>query len=202
MPQRSSRFRGRGISQAQRRKKTWLQVSALVGAGQSSGLGGSLQFEVTTPTQIGSANRDGFIAMSGDGTGDSSFEGSIPSESTILRIRGSLAFPANLPRTIGNLEVGDNQFNFGIGVSSISDNQATSYPAPISDSDWDGWMFLRQSAVADITYPGSVVDVKAMRKINDGEALFIMAEGLTGSSAGTSVDAEWLFDLRVLLLLP
>jgi len=197
MPRGRSGFRGRGISQAQRRKKTWVPVGEIISAGQTPGIATSFLISLTTPATIGQATRNGFIVMVGDGTGASPLTSTLESESTILRIRGSLLFPKTTFTSGTGVQI---QFSFGIGITAISDLQAASYPGPISDADWDGWMFLRQSGVAPADSVGTMMDVKAMRKINDGEALFVMAEGL--NVGATAVQADWLVDLRVLLLLP
>jgi len=199
MPRGSSRFRGRGISQAQRRKKTWVGMKELAAAGAASpGFLTSFHLEPITTAVGGDGGRDGFIAMTGDGSGTDPFLGTLPAESTILRIRGSLLFPKN--EFMVEPQGLTKQFSFGIGVTGISDNVVSSYPAPISDVDWDGWMFLRGSAVAPVDSVGSVIDIKAMRKVNDGEALFAMAEVVTNTN-GIST-GSFLFDIRVLLLLP
>jgi len=164
---------------------------------QSPGLQGSLLLNVSTSATQGVGVRDTFLGISGDGTGAAPFTGSLPSESTILRVRGSLVFPKTNAGTANVLE----QFSFGFGVSAISDNLSSSYPAPITDMDWDGWMFLRQSGASVQSAFGSVIDVKAMRKIQDGELFFIAAEGVTVGGTGTA-DNLWIFDLRLLLLLP
>ncbi len=202
MPPRGRSFRGRGISQAQRRKKTWVQLEVLVGAGTASpGRTGALGLDVTTPSVNGTTNRDGFIAMTGDGSGAAPFASLLPDESTILRIRGSLVFPKNGASTVG-FDPLETQFVFGVGVTGISDLNSDSYPGPISDADWDGWMFLRQSALGPADSNATLVDIKAMRKIQSGDALFVMAEGAANLNAGQSISGSWQFDLRVLLLLP
>jgi len=194
-------FRGRGISDSQRRKKTWVSVKLLIGGGEARvpGFSTGINLSVTPGTLSGEASRDGFILSSGDGTGNDPLVSTLPEESTILRIRGSLDFPTSdgAPAILAT----DINTSFGFGVTGLTDNNATSYPGPISDADWDGWMFLRQSHLKPVSSDGTVVDVKSMRKLKSGDAFFIMAEGVPLSNMG-NVLQEWHFDLRLLLLLP
>ncbi len=195
------RTRSRGISQTQRRKKTWLQLRTVIGVGdQTPGFQTSFGLGVDTPGSFGSSDRDGFFAATGDGTGAAPFQSSLPEESTILRVRGSLQFPKTEVTGGGGTFGIANQAAFGFGVAPLTDNFNSSYPGPITDADWDGWMFLRQSTLPPVEANSGIVDVKAMRKLRSGDTFFVMAEGL--QIAATTVPFEWAFDLRLLILLP
>lgn len=151
-------------------------------------------------TAAGGSVQDGFIAADGSGTGADPLVSTIPEESTILRIRGSLLFPNY---NIDDPIVAGAAFEtcFGMGVAPIKDLDADSYPGPCSEASWDGWMFRRQSSLEDITFEGSIIDVKAMRKVKSGDAFFVMAEMVNISAVGT-LDFDWQWDLRLLILLP
>ncbi len=196
MAHRRGSFR-RSVSQTQRRKKSWSQLVVVTGQSTARpGFVSSFGLEVTSPNSNGDGARDGFIAMGGDGSNVDPFTSVIPSESTILRIRGSLVFPKNSVVA----DVTGVNFDIGFGVTSITDNVSSSYPAPITDADWDGWMYKRQAAAAPLDANAAVLDVKAMRKIQDGEVFFIMAEGVTAGAVGST--GLWQMDLRMLILLP
>jgi len=193
------RPRGRGVSDSQRRKKTWNQIKELsaVGSGQAPGFHTNFELSVTPGAVTGIGVRDGFILATGVGTGVSPIVSSLPEECTILRIRGSLVFP----KYIVGAGAGAVDCSFGMGVSGISDLDSNSYPAPISDADWDGWMFKRAGAVSPVDPTGAIVDVKAMRKIKSGDAFFVQVEAVPESTTSTAA-LFWQFDLRLLVLLP
>ncbi len=184
-------------NQTQRRKKTWISIKQLTAVGVNPGILTTLELTVTSPGVLGQASRAMFLVAGGDNTGGNPLTSTLPEESTILRIRGSLLFP----KTTLTGSLVDTEMAFGVGVTGTSSATSSgSYPAPITDSDWDGWMFRRQSAVSPVDSIGTVVDIKAMRKIQSGEALFFMAEAVDGGS--TADVGTWIFDMRVLLLLP
>ena len=81
---------------------------------------------------------------------------------------------------------------------------ATAIPGPISEADWDGWMYHRffdlHKGLADTTDGSSAiefeVDSKAMRKWDGGaETLVGMVEAVEAGTASMDV----FFDSRVLL---
>jgi len=199
MPHRRSLGRGRGISQSQRRKKTWIAVKNVVDVSRTPGFLTSFAIEVVTPVGLtGSSTVEVLAAMTGDGTAGSPFISTLPEESTILRIRGSVLFPKNVIDASGTLI--EAEFAIGFGVKAISDNLIPSFPAPVTDVDWDGWMFRRESAVSPVDSEGTVIDVKSMRKIKSGDAFFVAVEGVSGTAASTT--GVFVMDLRLLLLLP
>ncbi len=199
MAHRRGSFRSRGISDSQRRKKTWGQVKILVDGAETPGFVTSIGLQVGTGSVAGRGFRDGFFLLSGDGTGASPFSSTIPEESTILRIRGSVSFPKYTALATGTSNV---DTAIGFGVAGISDNISTSYPAPITDADWDGWMFRRASSVSPVDSEGTVVDVKAMRKVKSGDMFFVMVEAVQGLNNVTPATFDWQVDLRILILLP
>jgi len=107
---------------------------------------------------------------------------------------------------------------FGIAVATTAAIAvgATAVPSPITEQDWDGWLywtpvFLVSPGVIDGTVSddrssisgqtGSqiqVVDSKAMRKLNEAESIY---GALEVSEVGTAT-MNWHFDSRILLKLP
>jgi len=193
-------FRGRGISDSQRRKKSWVQLVELVDLAEVPGFVTSIGLFLTDSGVPGRGVQSGVIGISGDGTAGAPFRSVLPPESTILRIRGSILFPKYL--AAGGAAAANVDVAVGFGVTGISDLTSESYPGPISEADWDGWMFRRQSAVSPVDSEGTTVDVKAMRKIKSGDAFFVMMESVVGEGGTSTAVQTWAFDLRLLLLLP
>jgi len=185
----------RGISDSQRRKKTWVAMKESKSSNNSPGFVTSLPIEVTTPALTGAGSRTVLAAQTGDGTGGDPFHSTLPEESTILRIRGSMLFPKTEFSTIVTT-----QFNIGFGVKPITGNLSSHFPGPITDSDWDGWMFMRQSGLPPLEAASTIIDIKSMRKLQTGDVFFISAEGVAGAAA--TATGLWILDLRLLLLLP
>ena len=126
---------------------------------------------------------------------------------TAARIRGSFQAFLITAATIGD----GYQGAFGIGRTTTSAVLAgiASVPTPITDADWDGWMYhkffsvhAQGVALGDFDAASSVnidVDVKAMRKLDDDEAaLFAVLEVTEIGAASMNV----FFDSRILVLLP
>jgi len=202
---RGGSFRRGGISDSQRRKKTWISAkaaTAAVGGGDASFM---TALQITLPAPLaGLGDRVfGGIALFQDPTGlpEGGEVSTLPEESTILRARGSLLFPKSDPTSGVEPLTIDQQSAFGIGVTDVRSLSAGVFPTPIIDSDWDGWMFLRQSTVLPVDAIGTVVDIKSMRKIMSGDALFFAAETINGASTGGTA-TSWTFDMRFLILLP
>ncbi len=102
---------------------------------------------------------------------------------------------------------------FGIGIATLSAvvAGAASVPTPITEQDWDGWMFwqsfslktidqtagdLGLNAVADmLRIP---IDSKAMRKVSADESMYAAIEV---EEVGTST-LRWHLDSRILIALP
>ncbi len=206
MAHRRGGFRSRGISQSQRRKKTWFQAKI---ANEDAAVAGRSRFatsfnlETLAPgAGVGISEKVAFASIADPDVGEGGEVSSLPEESTILRARGSLVFPKT--DITAGLQQGwvSQQFAYGFGVMDVRSLVEGSFPGPIIDADWDGWMFLRQSGVAPVDSIGTVMDVKAMRKIQSGDAFFMAAETVNGEGATPGVVGSWNVDLRVLLFLP
>jgi len=202
MSRRGSFTRPRGISQSQRRKKTWISVKAAVAtpsAGDSI-FTTSFQLPVAqTGASDGSHSEVAFGLIDVGAAGDGDEFSTLPEECTVLRIRGSLLFPNNAFASGDTLPI--NNHAFGIGVTDIRSIVNSNFPGPIIDSDWDGWMFLRQSALKPLDAQATMMDVKSMRKIKTGDALFFAAQTVNGTGGG-GASADWAMDARILVLLP
>ncbi len=201
MAHRRGGFRGRGISQSQRRKKAWIAVkqanTSVTATGSLFTTAIHLETAVTPASSGGQTSSTRALIDEGiQGLGDE--VSTLPEESTILRIRGSLLMPKN---SIGVAQQVADNYSFGFGVTDIRSIVGGSSPLPISDVDWDGWMFLRQSASVALDSNATILDVKAMRKIKTGDAFFATAQAVTGDTTATPV-GNFLFDLRLLMLLP
>jgi len=185
-----SRFRSRGISETQRRKKAWIDMNAApAGPGGVDLSGGGLQ----PPDVVSAGNSLALLQFP-------SQQGFL--ESTILRIRGSL----NVPKSTyldSAVSSGSTSFAFGIGIVSDESAAALAVPNPATSSgyDWDGWMFLRQSDTTALDPAGVIVDVKAMRKWKSGDSIVFVAGLATGQGSG-EVGQVFGFSLRGLFLLP
>ncbi len=197
-------FRGRGISESQRRKKTWISAKVALSAGGVAGRSSFMTgLEITTPSgagAIGDTQKAGFALVSDPDLTVGEEVSTLPEESTVLRARGSLLFPKN---EIGGSDPGAQatEYAFGFGVTDVRSLVDGSFPGPIVDSDWDGWMFLRQSTLTPVDSNATMVDVKAMRKIQTGDALFFAAEQVSGTTS-ISPAGLFAFDMRFLILLP
>jgi len=199
---RRGSFRRSGVSQSQRRKKTWISLKAATGAVDADASAFQTSLIMTSSNMAAKIGGFAKVARAAISVGDAVVgdeQSSFPEESTILRARGSLLFPKIDVGSVGVLV--DQQFAFGFGVTDLRSLTEGSFPGPIIDSDWDGWMFLRQSTVSAVDSIGTVVDVKAMRKIQTGDAFFVAAETVSGDGVTLNF-GTWVFDLRLLILLP
>ncbi len=195
-------FRGRGISDSQRRKKTWISIkTAVAAAGADSSFSTSIvQSTAATDANPGNFRTSTFAVITDELQTVGDELSNLPEECTILRARGSLLFPKNTIIAGASGPVED-QYAWGFGVTDIRSIVGLSSPNPIVDSDWDGWMFLRQSALPPVEATSGIVDVKAMRKIRGGDALFFTAVGMNGRTTITPA-GDFVFDMRLLILLP
>jgi len=132
--------------------------------------------------------------------GQTSFD--VRPESTLLRIRGSLGLEKNS-------EVGVELFvhAFGIGVMETTAANLGAFPNPASPlgADWDGWMFYRSIHSSVVDAAGSIIDVKAMRKIQSGYSLIFVAgvyASTVDDSNATAPAINAQFTGRGLFLLP
>jgi len=190
MAHRRGSLRGRvGISDAQRRKKAWFDLSPLPAQGEDIACGAIAPAVLVAPGQS-----TALLVFP-------SSENAALAESTLLRIRGWL----EVPKTVTQASAGGTACNaFGIGIVTDSAALVTDgvpNPATSSGASWDGWMFLRSSNQSPVDITGSIVDVKAMRKWKSGDSIVFVAGLATDNAAGASGD-NFQFSLRGLFLLP
>jgi len=129
---------------------------------------------------------------------------------TLIRTRG--VFVAFLS-SIGTIGDGFKDFSVGIGITTeeaFTVGGVTSLPLPLSDDDWDGWLYhqhvgaFRGSSTTELaTGPIEAVrvqiDSKAMRKFEDGMVVFAAFE--TGVEVGVAT-LEVSGRTRLLVKLP
>ena len=125
-------------------------------------------------------------------------------ETTIVRIRGMILVTLTSATAAGDGFSGA----MGIGIAGTPAFVAgsASLPTPVTESEWDGWMwhtfFQVQAVTATISDGANAVgaslripvDTKAMRKFSDAQTLFGMIEV---TELGTAV-AEVQADTRML----
>jgi len=177
-----SSFRG-----GQRRKKTWVQAMATIGSGST------LQPLIVVPT-VGPPAVDAFARIVDIFIPGSPDNNQIPTESTVLRIRGQLNVEKS---TAAGLTIG-----FGICVMDLPQVPADSddLPGPLSSPEWDGWMFMRgPSEFAPLDVNATQYDVKAMRKVEGGQRLAFVSEVYSDDGVGAG---NITYSARVLLALP
>jgi len=198
---RSRSFRGRGISDSQRRKKSWIQVTgpAALGDGTSDGQEQTpnmiLGLPDATPTGNNFSQSVGLIS---DPVLDK-----VPAESTILRLRGSVDLPKN-----GLVAADVENFAIAIGVMESGAAQLGAFPNPATPDGgaWDGWMFYRSQQQGNLDANSGIVDVKSMRKVPSGSSIIIVFGRFLASPDGGVVGAvtglNAAINLRALILLP
>jgi len=178
-------FRGRGISQSQRRKKTWTSLSN----SDISCSGVSLVVPDVGPGPSAA------VALRGV---ESSEAGGFV-EGTILRIRGSIEVPKTVVDSNGIFTT----VAFGIGFVTNEAFQAGAVPNPAigTGADWDGWMFYRSNVQGSLDANAGIFDVKAMRKWEDGMTFCLIA-GVCNDSGVTPGEQITFLVARALILLP
>jgi len=192
MAHRRGSFRGRvGISDAQRRKKAW--------GGLKAALSPALVPSPTIPLDVSftpTANPDfGSVSVN--------FTQGIPDESTILRVRGSLNMVKNV---IAGVEILTVAYGMGVMETGALLQGAAPNPASPDGSNWDGWMFYRSLNSAVVDAASTMIDVKAMRKIQSGYSFFfafgVYIMTTDDSVATTPIVATSEITARGLFLLP
>ena len=197
-------FRGR-VSESQRRKKLWGPFVAFPRASNGSG---TQQTFMSPSIQLSYAGGTGSKIFS-DSSGSVFQAGvsGIDPESTLLRIRGSLQLPKNEFEAEA-VDAGTTTIAFGIGVLESGAALLGAFPNPATTegSDWDGWMFYRSQNSGTVDSAGSIVDVKAMRKIQSGYSLVFVFGGskvaYTDGDNATLDPSSAQFTSRGLFLLP
>jgi len=184
----------RGVSQSQRRKKSWGAFAVI-----NSPAG------VVSPTiALTTLDLSGLASPAEDVLGAVFNPTGIPAESTLLRIRGSLLVEKN-SQSVTTLFT----LAYGIGVMESGAALQGAFPNPASPAgaNWDGWMFYRSINTSILDAEAAIIDVKSMRKIESGYSLFFAygAYAMTtddatiGSVAAASTS---LITARGLFLLP
>jgi len=195
-------FRGRGISDSQRRKKAWISVTgpAIADSG-SSGIGEqtpNMNLPLPAATATGPSFSDS-VGLVSDPILDK-----IPAESTILRMRGSVNLPKN------SIVDTDDVYSFAIGIGVMEAGAAAlgAFPNPATPEGgaWDGWMFFRSQQQGAADANAGIVDIKSMRKVQSGSAMILVFGRFIASDDG-SIPANILaevasINLRALILLP
>ena len=127
---------------------------------------------------------------------------------TVARLRGRLEMWLSAADAVNSGFSG--AFGIGIATSDAISVGATAVPTPITEQDWDGWLFwqsfglfapigaLTASTSLDGTQLRMDVDSKAMRKFDENMALYAVVE--VGEVASATL--QWRFDSRLLLFLP
>jgi len=187
---RARRFRS-SFRGGQRRKKTWIQALVV------SDVGGQLLPGIEVPDITPGADSfarivDTFVPGSADDNG-------LPTESTVLRIRGQVSIAKSTLQGAG----AGSQVAFGICVLDLPNvpGDTDDLPGPMSAPEWDGWMFVRGPSLFDsVDVESTKFDVKAMRKVEGGQRLAFVTEvyqeGLNASQNPI------FYSARVLLALP
>jgi len=186
MAHRRGSFRGRGISESQRRKKTWagFGIAGIPNYGIELRLGvpGAAPLDAVVLAQFSSATSSKFV------------------EGTLIRLRGSV----DVPKSTAGDTTTSITVAFGIGFITDEAAAAVSVPNPATPegASWDGWMFHRTGAQGNLDANSGVVDSKSMRKWNDGQSLvFVAGMSLPSLSTVATVQIVQVF-LRGLILLP
>ena len=124
-------------------------------------------------------------------------------ETTIVRLRGQLEI---ILQTTGGVGQGfRGAFGIGVVTTAAATIGITAVPSPITELDWDGWMYYTMfgvhhglAAVSDGSGHERIdVDTKAMRKFGDEQTLLAVMEVV---EIGTA-DMDVFFDSRMLLKL-
>ncbi len=176
----ASRSDGRHrFPQSQRRRTGW-----------EEGTGGTtlLNLTTTTPSFVGQA-----LGIQTDGL-------------TLVRTRGYFKIVMQLAASLGDGMTGA----FGIGLASTAAVAAGigSVPTPITEQNWEGWLYWHGFSVEAITasesnWGNEVLDVaeidsKAMRKIDSDMSFYAAIEIGTETGAVTAIvhhDSRMLFKL-------
>jgi len=192
-------FRGRGISDSQRRKRVWGAFSSLAADATQSGTEPNLLIRFFTSVVIAG---DVAQAFTGAVFPALNSPGQILPESTILRIRGSVELPKNV---ILAAEYTTSAFGMGVMEAGAALQGAFPNPASPEGANWDGWMFYRTQQQGALDANAGIVDVKAMRKIESGYALVMVMGNYSVTDDGTvpvggAIDG--FFSGRGLFLLP
>ena len=125
---------------------------------------------------------------------------------TLLRLRGQVNVNLGTGAVLGDGFQG--AFGIGIVQASAFAIGVTAVPTPLTEQDWDGWIFWSTLSVhtGDVSEPARSpqstqvidVDTKAMRKLDLQDTLYGVIEVVEIGTATMDV----FFDSRLLLALP
>ena len=116
-------------------------------------------------------------------------------------IRTYLKALTMIPNTAGAGNIHE-QLAIGIGVQSEQAVAAGALPCPFTNASWGGWLLhwyshLGREDVARSTYGGEreLIDSRAMRKVQEGDAVFLSLEtpSTNVSSVNVSFSGRMLF---------
>ena len=176
-----------GISQVQRRKKSWLSF------GEIGELPLGLNVSAPALAQGPSADLTIFSATSATAAANGLLEG------TLMRIRGSVSVAkSNLLTTFKETVA------FGIGFVTDEAAAAGAVPNPATSdgADWDGWMFYRANVAAPADANATVMDAKSMRKWQSGMSLVFVGGAANNAASGSFAATTITIVARGLFLLP
>jgi len=195
----------RGVSQSQRRKKSWAAFVAPTSSDTGSSPSGvtniTLNFELPVgPAAQPSEQAVAYAFAAGDLIGGSL---DLQQESTLLRIRGSLI---QLKNTASATKIESQAFGIAV-VESTNLLAPAKFPNPANPvgAAWDGWMFYRSINSSVVDAASTVIDVKSMRKVQSGYSLIFVAGSYASSFDDTTVSAPAIISqltARGLFLLP
>jgi len=188
MAHRRGSFR-RGVSDSQKRRKTWIPLLA--------DTTGPFFGQLTAPAAAGST-KDIFFGSFAPGL----------QESTILRTRAEFTFD---PKAVSSILSEGAVFAVGMGIitneAAAAGPAAVPNPAGTTGAFWDGW-FVHETyswntllATGFVENRHQVIDSKAMRKVPTGMGL-VIAFGLAVSGAGITGDLSYSLAGRNLFMLP
>jgi len=175
-----------GISQSQRRKKSWGGVF-----GYADDLNGLF---LTTPSAGGPGSSLQLFALGSD-------ENQAVVEGTILRIRGTIEITKSILQGPTTFTTDIHAFGIGMVTNEAAQNGAVPNPATATGVTSDIWMFLRTSTQIPVDIQGTIFDVKAQRKWESGMSLVFVLGSASDLPSGTSGGVVRL-QSRILFLLP
>jgi len=201
MAHRRGAFRGRGISQSQRRKKSWQNLAAIAADANSSASfpNNTVNFDLAAgvPGILSVEESSLAVVYDPETTG-----AGLQAESTIIRIRGTLELEKNSVVTPSIITRA-----FGIGVMETQAALVGAFPNPASvlGALWDGWMFYRTIGQGALDANAGIVDVKSMRKLQSGQSLILVMGAQVTTVDDTLIGAPAISGfctLRALMMLP
>ena len=193
-------FRRSGISQSQRRKKSWTNLSVLAQ--------NETEISSVSSNTLNFAQDAGVVAVSsGEFALGYVFDPvsggpGLEAESTILRIRGSLELEKNSVGIVTTTRA------IGIGVMETQAALLGAFPNPATPdgANWDGWLFYRSIAQGAADANAGTLDAKSMRKLPSGSSLIIVMGAqsiqIDGTASIFAPAISGFCTLRALMMLP